>query len=93
MSIAAVMMARAMGMQHYSAYNAFRTMDNKMALANSVSFGSGMTEAQYRALANKDLQYDISLQKDSLNYQVSKQMYDQAKRLQNDWAKSFSIFA
>lgn len=91
MSIAGIMMQRmGMGMQYYGAGNAYQNMDNKLALANNVSFGS--KEANYRDLANKDASYDVALQQNSLYYQVGQQMYDQGKRLQKDWAKSFSIF-
>ena len=92
MSIAELMMQR-MGMayQHYGASSAYNAMDGKMALARNVNFGS--SEANYRDLANKDLQYDLSLQGASIDYIAGKAMYDQGKKLKDDWAQSFNIFA
>lgn len=92
MSIAAVMMARAMGMQYYGMGNAYCNMDSKMALANSVNFGSS-TNSDYKNLANKDKAYDISLQKSALEYKAGNAMYNQAKVLEKEWANSFNVFA
>lgn len=89
-SIAALMMARAMGSQYYGG-NMFAAMDGKMAL-NRVNFGGNLDAATMRGIANKDKQYDITLAQERLNYQVADQMYEQEKALQKRWAESFKVF-
>ncbi len=92
MSIAGIMMQRmGMGLQHYGMGNVYSAMDSKLALARNVSFGSN--EAVFKDLANKDLQYDLSISGNKLDYLIGEKMYEQGKRLQNEWAKSFSTFA
>lgn len=91
MSLAGIMMQRmGMGFQYHGAYNAYQNMDSKLALGNSVNFGS--SEADYRDLANKDTQYDVGLAENSIYYQAGKAMEDSSKSLKDDWAKSFRIF-
>ena len=91
MSIAALMMARAMGSQYYAG-NMFAAMDGKMAL-NRVNFGGNLDATTMQGIANKDKQYDITLAQGKLESLVAEQMPGQVKALQKRWADSFNVFA
>ena len=89
-SIAALMMARAMGSQYYGG-NMFAAMDGKMAL-NRVNFGGNLDNQALQGIANKDKQYDLQIAQERLNYQVADKMQEQEKTLQKRWADSFKVF-
>jgi len=89
-SIAALMMARAMGSQYYGG-NMFAAMDGKMAL-NRVNFGGNLDNQALQGIANKDKQYDLQIAQERLNYQVADKMQEQEKALQKRWADSFKVF-
>ena len=90
-SIAALMMARAMGSQYYAG-NMFAAMDGKMALSR-VNFGGNLDNRALQGIANQDKQYDIGLAQDRLKDLAVNPMDKQALALQNEWAESFNVFA
>lgn len=90
MSIAALLMARAMATQYYSG-NMYAAMDGELALGRANSGANVDTEA-LKNVANKSNRYAYMIENADMKDKIAKQLHDTEKALQDRYAKSFDMF-
>ena len=88
MSIVSFMMSGlATSMRYNSVNSANSALDTKRSMANSTD------TASQKPLFNYDKDLDSQLVQGSLQCKAADAMEDSSKKLRDDWAKSFRVFA